>query len=120
MAGKVGTKAKFVIANYFASSSEGEQEFEEVANLQSPDFEPFFASFCRYRKELNSVEVKQLIENGLISIRENPLIIEVVRTMFDFDLEVDDIERDVLNVKDKLELIFNFVDISFQSKAQWT
>ena len=34
--------------------------------------------------------------------------------MFDFDLEVGEIERDVFNVKDKLELIFNFMDISFQ------
>ena len=34
--------------------------------------------------------------------------------MFDYDLEVDDIVRDVFNVKDKMELIFNFMDISFQ------
>ena len=62
-------------------------------DLQSPDFEPFFASFRRYRKELSSEEVKQLINNGLINIRENSLIIENVRALFDFDLEVDDIER---------------------------
>ena len=43
MAGKVGTKPKVVVVNYFASSSEDEKEFEEVFNLQSPDFEPFFA-----------------------------------------------------------------------------
>ena len=95
--------------------SDEDQEFEVVANLQSPDFEPFFASFRRYRKELNATEVKQLINNGLINIRENPLIIEIVQTMFDYDLEVDDIVRDVFNVKDKMELIFNFMDISFQS-----
>ena len=41
MASKVGTKPKVVVANYFASSSEDEQEFEEVVDLQSPDFEPF-------------------------------------------------------------------------------
>jgi len=115
MAGKVGTKARVVVANYFASSSDEDQEIEEVANLQFPDFEPFYASFRRYRKELNVTEVKQLINNGLINIRENPLIIEIVQTMFDYDLEVDDIVRDVFNVKDKLELIFNFMDISFQS-----
>ena len=114
MAGKVGTKARLVIANYFASSSDEEQEFEEVANLQSPDFEPFFASFRKYRKELSATEVKQLINNGIINFRENPLMIEIVQTMFDYDLEVDDIVRDVFNVKDKMELIFNFMDISFQ------
>ena len=53
MAGKVGTRTKMVLTNYFASSSDEDQEFEEVANLQTPDFEPFFASFRKYRKELN-------------------------------------------------------------------
>ena len=79
-----------------------------------PDFEQFYASYRRYRRELSPEELKQLINNGLINIRENPLIIEIIRKMFDFDLEVGDIERDVFYVKDKLELIFNFMDISFQ------
>ena len=59
------------VANYFASSSEDENEKErgEVIDLQLPDFEPFFASFRRYRKELSLEEVKQLINNGLINIR---------------------------------------------------
>ena len=115
MAGRVGSKPKLVVANNFASSSEDENEKEkgEVIDLQLPDFEPFFASFRRHRKELSPEELKQLINNGIINIRENPLIIEVIQKMFDFDLEVGEIERDVLNVKDKLELIFNFMDILF-------
>ena len=48
MAGKMGPMTKMVITNYFASSSEEEQEVE---NLQTPDFEPFFASFRKYKKE---------------------------------------------------------------------
>ena len=98
MAGKMGPMSKMVITNYFASSSEEEQEVE---NLQTPDFEPFFASFRKYRKELSDTEVKQLINNGLINIRENPLIKEIVQTMFDYDLDLIDIIRNVFNVKDK-------------------
>ena len=78
-----------------------------------PDFEPFYASYRRYRRKLSPEELKQLINNGLESIKENPLIIEIIRKMFDFDLEVGDIERDVLNVKDKLELLFNFMTSLF-------
>ena len=80
MAGRVGSKPKLVVANYFASSSEDENEKEkgEVIDLQLPDFEPFFASFRRHRKELSPEELKQLINNGIINIRENPLIIEVI------------------------------------------
>ena len=54
MSGKVGSKSRMVITNYFASSSEEEQDLKEVANLQTPDFEPFFASFRKYRKELSA------------------------------------------------------------------
>ena len=83
MAGRVGSKPKLVVANYFASSSEDENDKEkgEVIDLQLPDFEPFYASFRRYRKELSPEELKQLINNGLINIRENPLIIEIIRKM---------------------------------------
>ena len=117
MADRAGSRPMLVVANYFASSSKDENEKEkgEVTDLQLPDFEPFYASYRRYRRELSPKELKQLINNGLINIRENPLIIEIIRKMLDFDLEVGEIERDVFNVKDKLELIFNFIDISFQS-----
>ena len=33
MAGRMGTKSKVVVANYFASSSEDEKEIEEVSDL---------------------------------------------------------------------------------------
>ena len=42
---------------------------------------------------------------------------EIVRKMFDFDLEVGDIEKYILFVEAKLELIFNFMDISFQQMS---
>ena len=80
MAGRVGSKPMLVVANYFASSSEDKNEKEkgEVIDLQLPDFEPFYASYCRYRGELSPEDLKQLINNGLINIRENPLIIEII------------------------------------------
>ena len=34
--------------------------------------------------------------------------------MFDFDLEVSDLENDLFSVQEKLELIFNFMDLFFQ------
>ena len=34
--------------------------------------------------------------------------------MFDFDLEIVEIEKDLLSVREKIEPIFNFIDISFQ------
>ena len=34
--------------------------------------------------------------------------------MFDYDLEVSDLEGDLFSVKEKIEPIFNFIDVSFQ------
>ena len=34
--------------------------------------------------------------------------------MFDLDLEVSDLERDLSLIKKKMEVIFNFIDLSFQ------
>ena len=98
MAERSGSKPTFVVTNYFASSSEDEKEKGEVEDLELPDFEPFYASYRRYRGELSPEELQQLMNNGLESIRENPLIIEIIRKMFDFDLEVGDIEKDVFFV----------------------
>ena len=38
----------------------------------------------------------------------------IMSKMFDFDLEISDIEKDLLSVREKMEPIFNFIDISFQ------
>ena len=34
--------------------------------------------------------------------------------MFDYDLEVSDLEKEIFIVKEKIKPIFNFIDISFQ------
>ena len=38
----------------------------------------------------------------------------IMSKMFDFDLEIVDIEQDLLSVREKMEPIFNFIDLSFQ------
>ena len=44
MAARKGTRTAYVVANYFASSDE---EQEEVETFEFADFEPFMASFRR-------------------------------------------------------------------------
>ena len=38
----------------------------------------------------------------------------LIEKMFDYDLEVSDLERELFSVKEKMEPIFNFIDLSFQ------
>ena len=46
---------------------------------------------------------------GLINLRENPHTTETMSNMFDFDLEISDIEKDLFSVKEKIEPIFNLL-----------
>ena len=99
----------------FASSyASEEKDKKEIEKLDLPDFEPFMAMYHRYRKEQYDQEIQKFMHTGLCNIRENPLIMEIVQKMFDFDLDIGDIEKDILFIKEKLELTFNFMDISFQ------
>ena len=38
----------------------------------------------------------------------------IMSKMFDYNLEVGDVEKDLLSVKEKMEPIFYFIDLSFQ------
>ena len=111
MATKKWSKPSLVVANYFASSDEDQQEIE---NLELPDFEPFMASFRRYRAELSKTEKQQLMHQGLFNTSKKTLIVDIIRKMFDFDLEMEVMEKEVFFVKEKLELILNFIYIAFQ------
>ena len=66
MATRKGSKATYVGTNYFTSSDEDQ---EEIENLELPDFEPFMASYGRYRVDLPVTEKQQLMHKGLCNIR---------------------------------------------------
>ena len=70
--------------------------------------------FRRYRADLSEMEKQSLMAKGLITLRENPHMPYIMSKMFDFDLETSDIEKDLFSVKEKMEPIFNFIDLSFQ------
>ena len=38
----------------------------------------------------------------------------IIEKMFDFDMEVGELEKEFFSVKEKIEPIFNFIDLSFQ------
>ena len=39
---------------------------------------------------------------------------DIIRKMFDFDLEVSELDNNLFSVKEKIEVIFNFMDLFFQ------
>ena len=72
-----------------------------------PDFEPFMAVFHQYRREQSEQEVHQYMHKGLCNIRENPLNVEIVQKMFDFELDIGEIKKEFSLLKKswKLSLI---------------
>ena len=41
-------------------------------------------------------------------------MVDIIRKMFDFDLEVSELDNNLFSVKEKIEVIFNFMDLFFQ------
>ena len=72
------------------------------------------ALFRRYRLELTDTEKQTQMYKGLCNIRANAHMVNIIENMFDFDIEVSELERDLFSVQENMELIFNFSDLSFQ------
>ena len=92
------------------NSSEEEKEVESFID----EFEPFVVGLRHYSADMPLTERRSQLAKGLITQRKNPLMPYIMSKMFDFDLEIIDIEKDLLSVREKMEPIFNFIDISFQ------
>ena len=116
MADKKGSSTAKFVANYFKEqdNASSDEEHGKVESFEFADFEPFMASFRRYRMELSETEKQAQMFKGLSNIRANTHMANMIEKMFDYDLEVSDLERDLLSVKEKMEPIFNFIDLSFQ------
>ena len=102
------------ISKYINEQNNSSDEEKEVEVFESPDYEPFLAKFRKYKPELTQVERGDMLVRGLINLRTNPHMRDIMVKMFDYDLEIGDIEKEILMVKEKIELIFNFIDVSFQ------
>ena len=63
---------------------------------------------------MSEMERRSQLARGLNTLRQNPLMPYIMSKMFDFDLEIIDIKKDLLSVREKVEKIFNFIDLSFQ------
>ena len=95
MAAKKGTSSAVFISKYIEAQNNCPEEDKETETFEFDDFEPFMAMFCRYRPELSETEKESVMTRGLIK-------------------EVSDLEKDLCSVKEKIEPIFNFIDVSFQ------
>ena len=102
------------ISKYINEQNNSSDEEKEIEMFESPDYEPFVAKFRKYKPEMTQVEKESILTRGLINLRINPHMRDIMVKMFDYDLEVSDLEAEIFLVKEKIETVFNFIDVSFQ------
>ena len=89
MASKKGSDAASYVASYLkaqddeASSEEEPKEFEP---LECANFDPFMALYRKCKMELPALEKQKFLYKAQCNIRENPIMVDIIRKMFDFDL----------------------------------
>ena len=101
------------IAKYIGEQNQSSDEEPEIEVFESPDYDPFVAKFRKINPGLSELDRGDILARGLINLRANPHMLNIMQKMFDYDLEESDIEELFIN-KEKLEPIFNFIDVTFQ------
>ena len=71
------------------------------------------ANFRKINPGLSVEDREDILTRGLINLRTNPHMRNIMQKMFDYDLEESDIDELFMD-KEKLEPIFNFIDVTFQ------
>ena len=113
-AAKINSSDIGYIAKYINEQNKSSDKKKEIEVFESLDYKPFMAKFRKYKPELTQVEKENILVRGLINLRANPHMREIMIKMFDYDLEVSDLEKEVFIVKEKIDPIFNFINVSLQ------
>ena len=115
MATKSGADTAAYVANYLkAQDASSDEETEDLELLECGDFDPFMASYRKCKKELPAPEKQKFLYQAQCKIRDNLIMVDTIRKMFDFDLEVSELDNNLFSLKEKIEVIFNFMDLFFQ------
>ena len=81
------------IAKYIDEQNKSSDEEPEIEVFESPDYEPFMANFRKINPGLSVVDREDILTRGLINLRTNPHMRNIMQKMFDYDLEESDIEE---------------------------
>ena len=94
-----------------SASDEDTGVFEE---LSFPDFPPFMASFRKYKKDLSELAKIALTTDGMENCKNHELMPGFIKRMLDFDLEVDEMEREIFSMPERMKLACDYMDLFFQ------
>ena len=72
------------------------------------------ARFRKYKKDLTETAKVALMSDGMEMLRNNEFMKELIERMFDYDCEVDEMEREIFSQPLRTKLTLNYIDVSFQ------
>ena len=72
------------LKGYINEQNNSSDEEQEVEVFESPDYEPFMAKFWKYKPELTQVEKEDILTRGLINLRFNPHMRDIMVKMFGY------------------------------------
>ena len=87
--------ASYVASYLKAQDASSEEEPEEFEPLECADFDPFMALYLKCKTELPALEKQKFLYKAQCNIRENPIMVDIIRKMFDFDLEVSELDNKI-------------------------
>ena len=99
---------------YCQNNSASEDKSEVVVECSSPDFSHFVAKFCSYRRELSDTDKVAFMSNEMEKLRDNALMKGLILRIFDYERDRALLETEIFNFPDRMELLFNYIDLSFQ------
>ena len=97
---KSSTNATF-IAKYIDEQNQSSDEEPEIEVFESPDYEPFMGNFRKFYPGMSTEAREDVLTRGLINLRANPHMRNIMQKMFDYDLEESDLEEIFMD-KEKL------------------
>ena len=72
------------------------------------------ASYRTHKKDLSEVAKTAMITSGMELCKNHELMPVLIKRMFDFELEVEVLEREVFSLPERMPLAFNYMDLFFQ------
>ena len=92
---KKGSQAATYVAKYLRAQDDAssEEDLVKVDSLKFADFEPFMALFRTCRLELTATDKQEYLRKEQCNIRKNPIMVDIIQKMFDFDLEVSELDN---------------------------
>ena len=96
------------------NNSASDKDTGIIEEIKFPEFSPFMDYYRKYKTDMSFTAKIACMTNGMKSLRNNDVMRVFINKMFDFEMEVDELESEIFSVPARMEITFNYIDLCFQ------